>query len=95
MGKKNKSKITRILYNDVLPKRFKPILVIWEDTSMSQGWVKASDEKATTIEFESLGWLIHKNKKSLTMCMSVSAGIMGEVLSIPAGCIKKVVHLDD
>ena len=91
MSKKKKQKH----YRDILPKKLKPVRVRWADVCIMTGWFTDNEEIAETLEMESLGWLIHKDKNTLLMAMSIDKHQVGEVLAIPRGCVVEIIMLDD
>lgn len=69
-------------------------LVTWIDTSLLSGWFDSGDEiEPTPLKMQTLGWLIHKDKKAIILAMTASEYKFGELLIIPAGCVKSVAIL--
>lgn len=70
----------------------KIIRISWIDASTNSGWRSA--DKDETDEIESVGILVHKDKKAVVLSTSVSRwGHYLDQLSIPTTAIKKLRYL--
>jgi len=74
----------------------KLVKVDWEDTTGDSGWRCKEDAKKIAIwQCSTVGWLIAKTPKSITLCSSRAN--KGELLNdhnvIPKGCITKITQL--
>lgn len=66
-------------------------LVTWLDASLLSGWFDSQDDiEPEPLRMQTLGWLIHQDKKVVILAMSASKYKYGELLIIPAGCVQTV-----
>ena len=74
----------------------KPIVhVVWEDSSSRNGWGHEREYDDEAYICESVGFLMHKGKKTLSLSQSLSNHSMdtSEVINIPLVVVKKITKL--
>jgi len=72
-----------------------PVLIEWDDaTQPSHGWVAPGDIDPTPAICHSVGWIVHKDERAITLASTKCDG--GEVMGamrIPAGTVRKITSL--
>jgi hypothetical protein len=65
--------------------------VEWVDAASGGGWKSYDDREKALIRCRSIGYVLHEDKASLTLCQSysVEARNHADTITIPKGCIKK------
>lgn len=76
----------------------KLVVVTWIDSTGSNTWQDIEQErKYKNPELFSVGWVINDTKEALTLGSSLlpnpSASMVGQTMTIPKGCIKKVRYV--
>ena len=84
--------------SDTSRKKPKLVLVCWLDIvhGYYDGWCKAKKKsrKLKVSKVKSVGWLMKKNKTSLTLCQNLASDGDGfSLVTIPRGCVKKIRKL--
>lgn len=77
-------------------KGLKLVEVEWEDTLTRTGWeAQEVHENAGTMSCKSVGYLLRRDKDSLSMAATIapSDGTALASITIPAGCIKRVRYV--
>lgn len=78
-------------------KRFLPFVeVTWDDACNSAAWksVEEAEEWHGPVECSTVGYLFKRDKKGITLAMSLSkAGGVGGLWHVPAGMVMKVRRL--
>ena len=70
------------------------VLIEWDDT-VGQGpnWEEAKDNLLPA-ECKTVGMVLYKNKKYITVCGSVTDEAVSDRTVIPQGCIREIVVLE-
>ena len=69
----------------------KIVYIEWVDSTRLDGWNNKETIKKNGLSFiKSIGYLIKKNNKKVTICHSNGSDEMLGILHIPKGCIKKI-----
>jgi hypothetical protein len=73
------------------------VLVEWEDATGGNrsGWREIADMKPRLDLVRSVGWLIHKDRRSVTICPNISVTQGDADLSVPRKWIKRMVKLTE
>lgn len=71
------------------------VKVDWEDTTGDSGWrFKESVKKIGMWQCSTVGWLVAKSPKSVTLCSSRGGkDLWNDHNVIPKGCITKITQL--
>ena len=77
---------------------FKPrqrrVCVHWNDAMHEQGWKWPPDPHAFPNRIVTTGYVLRKTAKTIEVAQSVAeAGSVGDVLSIPLGCVIRIERL--
>lgn len=72
-------------------KRYKPVVIKWEDIETQAGWIEANKDVNLPV-FETIGFLTYKDKNKVVICDTKSG--VGNVTVFPAGCILDIKHLE-
>lgn len=76
-------------------KKHHAYIVKWRDSAATRGWRSIDDPAHNEVaEITSIGWLVGKTSKTLTITTSISGGgnVM-DALSIPVECVTKMERL--
>ena len=77
-----------------MTKKRKIVKVIWNDAVARAGWeLRKTLKSLTPPRCVSVGFLISKNKKYVTLAQNFSKADVGEQISIPRAMIKKIKKL--
>lgn len=72
------------------------VKVDWIDSATEGGWQKKCKTSGGVCTCYSVGFVIRRNKRELTLAQSKSEfGNIAEVISIPTSCIKSIKQLED
>ena len=70
------------------------LFVAWDDATSASGWCDPTIRGKQSIGIVSVGWLLRKTKRELTIAQSISTnGRAGDVLTLPRGMIRHVRRL--
>ena len=74
----------------------KMVRVSWVDANSFSGWIRREEAESELKpgRFTSVGFLIRRSKKRVTIAGSQGCGKTGDTLTIPTGCILKVEELE-
>ncbi len=71
------------------------VKVDWIDSCTEHGWQRASKNSGGLIRCTSVGYIVRKNKREITLAQSKSSmGNVGELISIPMTCVKEIKTLE-
>lgn len=77
----------------------KIIKINWVDSCTDPGWkhLYNAKEEGCTSQCETVGYLIKSTRKEVTVCQnrSFTTESVGELMTIPKGCIIKITRLTD
>ena len=72
----------------------KIVEVNWVDANGNDGWVSLKRAQTHNLApTNSIGYIIKKNKRQITIAQSISGDAVDMILSIPASCIKSIKEL--
>ncbi len=67
---------------------FKIAYVKWADATHNDGWYGSVDEfDLEPMEMGSVGWLVYRDEKSISIATSAGTYKLGDILVIPMGCV--------
>lgn len=73
------------------------VKVEWVDSSVDSGWhnKKHPGEAIGVSHCESVGFLLQKSRKEIVICLSQSKWSVGDIMTIPRSCVKKITRLKE
>lgn len=76
-------------------RKYLPVLIVWDDsTGVTGEWERKNEEKLKPVCIMTLGFLVEKTKKYITVCQNISKEQICGKISIPKGCIKSIQFLN-
>lgn len=71
------------------------VKVDWLDSSMEHGWQRPNKDSGGVTPCQSVGYIIRKNKREITLAQSKgNTGNVSELISIPMSCVKEIKTLE-
>lgn len=76
-------------------KQYKMVVVTWRDAVHSFGWQDNEEPEFDEDTCKSVGWLLKRDKKFVTLAQTVGMdNANAQLIQIPSGMIEKVEELD-
>ena len=71
------------------------IMIEWEDSCTEPTWHRRDSGLDTTASCVSVGVMVHEDTSKITIFQSISitTGNIGDTITIPRGCIKRIRKL--
>ncbi len=70
-----------------------PVIVDWIDSSQISGWHFQSDIEPPDLRCSSIGHLIDKNDKTVTLALNINGDCYGQMITIPMFAVKRIRKL--
>jgi len=77
--------------------KYKPVYVEWDDSHVTSSWQNSEERDYPLCPIETLGWLIKKDRRSISVAQSWDTdnhGYTCDVITIPRGCIRKIQEIN-
>lgn len=76
--------------NDQSSTKFRRVQIIWWDAAHYSGYHDLNDIPKKPVKMRSVGWEIYRNKKVIVLATTLNRLRVGDVLTLPMGCVSRV-----